>query len=75
MPDTHIFPANNLVDWNWLERLYDGPTPPLKKEVQEWLEELQVEYTLDIRPIWASSASTITIVDARHATLFKLVWM
>lgn len=75
MPDTHIFPIHAHVNWDWLETLYEGPTPPLNQEVKDWLEDTGIEYTLDIRPIWASSASTITITNARHAVIFKLRWM
>lgn len=75
IPDAHIFSVTTLVENNWLESLHQGPCPPLKEEVKEWLEEVGIEHTLDIRPIWASSASTITILRADHAMLFKLRWL
>lgn len=73
---SYIFPAFDLVEWDWLKTLCeDSIYPPLKKPIEKWLREHRIEYVLDMGPVWASSRSTITIQGLDHAMLFKLTWL
>jgi len=66
---SHIFHVEALLDRKTTSQ------PSLLPEIEEWLQENKVEFTLDLRPRWAAHASTITIVNPKDAIWFKLTWM
>jgi hypothetical protein len=47
----------------------------LKDDVQQWLTDNKVHYTLDLRPSWVRHPSMITIYDSKDAMWFKLTWL
>jgi hypothetical protein len=47
----------------------------LKDDVQQWLTDNKVHYTLDLRPTWVKHPSMITIYNSKDAMWFKLTWL